>query len=91
VSIYGAANTQRLKNGNFIVSYNLHSDYAKGDREIYTTNANLTNAFKLNLLYYQNQTQLISSESITVRASSITGVNDTIASIGVDLDKYLTD
>lgn len=89
VSVLGSAKTERLKNGNFIVSYSLHSDYAKGDREIYTTNANLTNAFKLNLLYYQNSTQLLSSESITIRASSFTGVNDTLASIGVDLDKYM--
>lgn len=89
VSVSGSAKTERLKNGNFIVSYSLHSDYAKGDREIYTTNANLTNAFKLNLLYYQNSTQLLSSESITIRASSFTGVNDTLASIGVDLDKYM--
>ena len=91
VTISGSAQTNRLKNGNFIVSYNLHSDYAKGDREIYTTNANLTNAFKLNLLYYQNSTQLLASESITIRASSFTGVNDTIASIGIDVDKYLPD
>ena len=89
VAVYGPAKTDRLKNGNFIVSYNLHSDYAKGSREIYTTNANLTNAFKLNLLYYQNSTQLLSSESITIRASSFTGVNDSLASIGVDLDKYM--
>lgn len=88
VSILGTGNTKRLKNGNFIVSYSLHSDYAKGEREIYTTNANLTNAFKLNVLYYQNSTQLISSESITIRASSFTGVNDTLESIGIEIDKY---
>jgi len=52
VTMYGAAKPERLKNGNFIVNYSFHSDYAKGSREIYTTNANLTNAFKLNLLYY---------------------------------------
>ena len=91
VSVYGPAQTDRLKNGNFIVSYNLHSDYAKGSREIYTTNANLTNAFKLNVLYYQNSTQLLATESITIRASAFTGVDDTLASIGVDLDKYLPD
>jgi len=49
----------------------------------------LTNAFKLNLLYYQNSTQLLSSESITIRASSFTGNNDSLASIGIDVDKYL--
>lgn len=89
VSVLGSAKTERLKNGNFIVSYSLHSDYARGSREIYTTNANLTNAFKLNLLYYKDTTQLLSSESITVRASSFTGVDDTLASIGVNLDKYM--
>ena len=91
VSVYGPAQTDKLKNGNFIVSYNLHSDYAKGSREIYTTNANLTNAFKLNVLYYQNSTQLLATESITIKASAFTGVDDTLASIGVDLDKYLPD
>lgn len=89
ITMYGPAKPERLKNGNFIVSYNFHSDYAKGEREIYTTNANLTNAFKLTVLYYKDTNNLIMSDSITIRASSFTGTNDTLASIGVEVDKYL--
>lgn len=70
VSMTGQAQPTRLKNGNFIVEYNLTSDYAQGDREIYTTNANLTNSFKLTILYYQNSTQLIASETMTLYASA---------------------
>lgn len=91
VSVVGSASTERLKNGNFIVSYNLHSDYGKGSREIYTTNANLTNAFNLNVIYYKNSTELIASENVLIRASTFTGINDTPKSIGIDVDKYLTD
>ena len=89
VALTGAAEPERLKNGNFIVKYNLTSDYAKGEREIYTTDANLTNSFKLNVLYYQNSTTLITSESITVRASAFDGDNDTLKKAGIDVDKYL--
>ena len=60
----------RLKNGNFIVSYNLTSGYAKGQREIYTTNANMTNAFNLTVAYYQNTNTLIATDTITIRASA---------------------
>lgn len=92
VAILGSASTDRLKNGNFIVSYNLHSDYAKGnDREIYTTNANFTNAFKLTVLYYQNSTQLIATDSITIRASSFANPNVSLKDIGIDVDKYQPD
>lgn len=92
VSILGSADTKRLKNGNFIVSYNLHSDYAKSnDREIYTTNSNFTNAFKLTVLYYQNSTQLLSTDTITIRASSFSSGNATLRDIGVDVDKYQPD
>ena len=88
LTMVGEAKTDRLKNGNFIVSYNLISDYAKGDREIYTTDAKATSAFKLTVLYYQNSTVFLGSENITIRASSFQGVNDTLASIGVEIDKY---
>lgn len=88
LTLNGEARTERLKNGNFIVSYNLTSDYAKGDREIYTTDAKATSAFKLTVLYYQNSTVFLGTESITIRASSFTGLNDTLASIGVEVDKY---
>jgi hypothetical protein len=89
VALVGAAEPERLKNGNFVVKYNLTSDYAKGEREIYTTDANLTNSFKLNVLYYQNSTTLITSESITIRASAFDGDNDTLKKAGIDVDKYL--
>ena len=89
VSLIGAGNPERLKNGNFLIKYNLESDYAKGEKEIYTTDANLTNSFKLNVLYYQNATDLIATESITIRASSFDGDNDTLEKIGINVDKYL--
>ena len=88
LTLNGEAKTERLKNGNFIVSYNLTSDYAKGDREIYTTDARATSSFKLTVLYYQNSTVFLGTESITIRANSFTGLNDTLASIGVEVDKY---
>ena len=89
VSLTGTNQPERLKNGNFIVSYSFTCDYAKGDREIYTTNANMTNSFKLTVLYYQNSNTLLATDSVTIRASSFNGVNDTLDSIGIDVDKYL--
>ena len=91
LTMVGEARTERLKNGNFIVSYNLTSDYAKGDREIYTTDAKATSMFKMTVLYYQNSTTFLGTESITIRANSFTGVNDTLASIGIDVNKYRAD
>ena len=88
VTMQGGAKEERLKNGNFVVSYNFNSDYAKGEREIYTTDANATNSFKLTVLYYQNGTTLLAQESVTVRAGSFTGVGDTLDSIGVHVNKY---
>ena len=84
----GMAEPERLKNGNFVIKYEFTSDYAKGDREIYTTNANLTNSFKLNVLYYKNQTQLLATDVITIRASNFEEFGNTISSIGIDADKY---
>ena len=91
VSMIGQANTTRLKNGNFIVDYNLTSDYAQGDREIYTTNANLTNSFKLTILYYQNSTTLITSETMTLYASAFDedSSKNSLESLGIQVDKYL--
>ena len=88
VTLQGKAKTDRLKNGNFIVTYNFSSDYAKGEREVYTTNANLTNAFKLTVLYYQNGTNLIANETVTLRASEFKDENTTFDSIGIKLDLY---
>lgn len=89
VSLQGASKPNRLKNGNFIVSYTLTSDYAKGSREIYTTNANMTNSFKLTVVYYQNNSTLLATESITIRASSFEETGNTLQDIGVDVNKYL--
>lgn len=88
VNIVDVLEPQRLKNGNFIVGYYLTSGYAKGGREIYTTNANATNSFKLNLVYYKNSTELLSNETITIRASSFDRDNLTLADIGIDVNKY---
>lgn len=84
----GQAEPERLKNGNFIVKYQFTSDYAKGEREIYTTNANLTNAFRLQVVYYQNSTQILATEGVTIRASAFEETGNTFASIGIDMDKY---
>lgn len=91
LTLNGEAKTERLKNGNFIVSYNLTSDYAKGDREIYTTDAKATSMFKLTVLYYQNSTTFLGTENVAIRANSFTGVDDTLASIGIDVNKYRAD
>ena len=88
ITMVGGANEERLKNGNFIVSYDFTSDYAKGEREVYTTDANATNSFKLTVLYYQNGTTLLAQEAITIRAASFTGVGDTLNSVGVNVNKY---
>ena len=89
ISLQGEAQTERLKNGNFIVTYHFTSSYGKGVREVYTTDANMTNAFKLTVLYYQNSTSLLATESISIRASSFNGVDDTLDSVGIITNKYL--
>ena len=91
VSMTGKAEPERLKNGNFIVRYSFTSDYAKGEREIYTTNANLTNAFKLTVMYYQNSTTLLSTDTLTIRASSFKDSGTSFSDIGVDVNKYRPD
>lgn len=90
VNMQSRAEPDRLKNGNFLVKYNLTSDYAKGDREVYTTNANLTNQFRLNILYYKDQTTLLASETKVIYSSSFdeeTGLA-TFADIGINVNKY---
>lgn len=80
---------KRLKNGNFIVSYDLTSGYAQGQREIYTTNANMTNSFKLTIAYYKNSTTLLSSETVVIRASAFDKENLGLADLGIDVNKHL--
>ena len=83
-----AGEPTRLKNGNFIVPYVLSSGYAKGQREIYTTNANMTNAFKLTVGYYKNSNILLDTDTITIRASMFDKPNITLEDLGININKY---
>ena len=87
VALRGEATQKRLKNGNFIQTFVLQSDYAKGETEIYTTDATATNYFNLRVLYYQDGNILIRSETVPLRSSDFKG-NDTLASLGIDVNKY---
>ena len=89
VSITDVGEPIRLKNGNFVVPYTLSSGYAKGQREIYTTNANMTNSFKLTVAYYKNSTTLLESETVVIRASAFDKENLGLADLGIDVNKYL--
>ena len=91
VSIVEAGEPTRLKNGNFIVPYVLSSGYAKGQREIYTTNANMTNAFKLTVVYYKDQTTLLATDTITLRASLFDKDTIGLSDLGIDVNKYQPD
>lgn len=88
VSITNVGEPTRLKNGNFVVPYTLSSGYAKGQREIYTTNANMTNSFKLTVAYYKNSTTLLSSETVVIRASAFDKENLGLVDLGIDVNKY---
>ena len=88
-TLEGEGKPERLKNGNFIVRYTMKSDYAKGNREVYTTDARATSAFRLTVLYYQNATQLVGQEVYTIRAGSFDVETPTLSSIGINVDKYL--
>lgn len=88
VSITNVGEPTRLKNGNFVVPYTLSSGYAKGQREIYTTNANMTNSFKLTIAYYKNSTTLLQSETVVIRASAFDKENLGLADLGIDVNKY---
>jgi len=88
VVMRGSAQTERLKNGNFIVSYDLDSDYAKGEREVYTTDQIATSVFRLTVVYYQNQSTMLGTEVYTIRAGAFNGETDTLQSIGIYVDKY---
>lgn len=87
-TLVGAAEPERLKNGNFIVKYTLNSDYAQGNREVYTTDAKATSAFRLTVLYYKNTTQLVGQDVYTIRAGAFDVGIPTLSSIGINVDKY---
>jgi hypothetical protein len=78
----------RLKNGNFIVSYELTSGYAKGQREVYTTNANMTNSFKLTIAYYKDNNQFITTETVNIRASAFNDGTPSLEDLGININKY---
>lgn len=87
-SIVEVGEPSRLKNGNFIVPYTLSSGYAKGQREIYTTNANMTNAFKLVVAYYKDATNMLATETVTIRASSFDKLDLSLEDLGINVNKY---
>lgn len=90
VTMRGPASQSRLKNGNFIQTFNLRSDYAKGATEVYTTDSVATDYFKLKLLYYREGNVLLSSEDVLIKASDFkTGV--TFETLGINLNKYQPD
>lgn len=88
VTLEGKASENRLKNGNFVVTYNLKSDYAKGARETYTTDANAAHSFKLTVLYYRDGTTLLGQDVVTIRMNMFNDENVTFEQLGVNLNKY---
>ena len=88
-NIVSVGEPSRLKNGNFIVPYVLSSGYAKGQREIYTTNANMTNAFKLTAAYYKDSTTLFAPSTVTIRATMLDDSNITFEEQSINVDKFL--
>ena len=90
MTIAGPTQQKRLKNGNFILTVDLVSDYAKGQTEVYTTNQKATNYFKLRILYYQNGNVLISTDEVVIRSSDFDLVN-TWESLGINVNKYKPD
>lgn len=73
VTLNGKTRQERLKNGNFILTVPLLSDYAKGATEVYTTDARATNNFTLSILYYMDGNTLLGTERALIKASQFTG------------------
>ena len=89
VTIDGETHQDRLKNGNFILTVPLLSDYAKGATEVYTTDARATNNFTLSILYYMDGSTLLGTEKVLVKASQFTGdVAADWESLGINVNKY---
>ena len=88
VTIDGKTSQERLKNGNFILTVPLLSDYAKGEVEVYTTDSRATDYFNLNVLYYMNGNVLLGSEKVLIKASQFNTLVTTFEDLGIDLDKY---
>lgn len=90
VTLNGHTSQERLKNGNFILTVPLLSDYAKGSPEIYTTDARATDNFQLNVLYYKDSTTLLGTKKVLIRAAQFTG-QDSLESIGIDVNEFIPD
>lgn len=88
VVLNGTSSPKRLKNGKFILEFNLKSDYGKGDEEIFTTDKSATEYFTLRIMYYMNTNTLVASETKTLRRADFAETGNTFDSIGIDLDKY---
>jgi hypothetical protein len=69
VVINGTTSQRRLKNGNFIFTVPLQSDYAKSASEVYTTDATATDYFYLNILYYMKGSIMLGQEKVLIKAS----------------------
>ena len=91
VVLDGKTNQSRLKNGNFILTVNLLSDYAKGTTEIYTTDSRATDYFYLNILYYQKGNILLGSDRVLIKPSQFNDLNITFEKLGIDVNKYRPD
>lgn len=91
VVLDGKTSQSRLKNGNFILTVNLLSDYAKGATEVYTTDSRATDYFYLNILYYQKGNILLSSDKVLIKASQFNDLNITFEKLGIDVNKYRPD
>ena len=89
VALVGQTTQERLRNGNFIFTVNLESDYAKGAGEVYTTDTAATDAFNLTVMYYRDTNTLISSDTVTIRSIDFTNNdNVTFETLGIDINKY---
>ena len=88
VTIDGKTSQERLKNGNFILTVPLLSDYAKGEVEVYTTDSRATDYFNLNILYYMKGNVLLGSEKVLIKASQFNTLVTTFEDLGIDLNKY---
>ena len=86
----GTNKPSRLKNGNFLITYDLASGYARSlDREVYTTDIGATSTFRLNVVYYQNGNIFAGQDTVLIRSVSFSEQETpTLSSIGIDVDKF---
>lgn len=89
VSLNGQTTQERLKNGKFILTFNLNSDYAQGEEEVYTTDTAATNSFKLTVMYYRNDKELLANETVTISQLDFKETGTTFEDLGISLDKYV--